>query len=150
MEFRQINDNYQDFFKILPIDWQDDIVPIWDDYVDVPKIFVLTDFSKIVAGGIVFNSAPPNRTEFEIVEGEPYLAKGYHYIGFLFVDPDRRNEALGTRWLTALKHQFPDQCFWLTIEEEALKNFYIKNGFVCVAQSAMGDSPEWMLIYETA
>lgn len=148
MEIKEVSDNSQDFFKILPQDWQEEITPAWLDYRNTASIYALMDAKLIVAGGIVFRKAPPNRTIFEIEKGEVYLDKGYYYIGFLFVHPDRRNEALGSGWLSALKNQFPKQGFWLTIEEEALKTFYMKNGFVCVAESTDLDNPEWMFIYE--
>ena len=148
MEFQEIGDNYQDFFKILPQDWQEVIRPLWKDYKKSANIYALLDEKQLVAGGIVFRTAPPNRTEFEIAVGEEYVVKGYHYIGFLFVDPKRRNEALGTRWLSALKSHFPEQGFWLTIEEQVLETFYVKNGFVRVSESADVGVPEWMFIYE--
>ncbi|MDX1328884.1 MAG: hypothetical protein R3299_14365 [Arenibacter sp.] len=147
MEFQEIRSNYQDFFNMLPMDWQEIISPLWKFYADTANIYALLDNNMIVAGGIVFKTTPPNRTDFEILIGDRYSSKGYHYIGFLYVDLDRRNEALGSRWLSALKIQFPTQGYWLTIEEEALKHFYIKNGFEVVQQSEDVDSPEWILVY---
>lgn len=147
MEFEVLKDNSQFFFKILPHDWREAIEPIWEGYRKEANIYVLRDGQEIVAGGIVFNGTPPNRTDFEIEIGENYIEKGYPYIAFLYVVSHRRNEALGSRWIQALKNQFPDQAYWLTIEEEGLKQFYTKNGFECVAASKDGDLPEWLFVF---
>ena len=136
-----------DFFKILPPDWQDAIVYIWEDYKRDAHIYVLLDEGEIVAGGIVFKGTPPNRTDFEIEAGEEYIKKGYHYIGFLYVISHRRKENLGSKWLEALKGRFPEQAYWLTIEEEGLKKFYVRNGFECVATSTDPDLPEWLFVF---
>ncbi|HUH47650.1 MAG TPA: GNAT family N-acetyltransferase [Arenibacter sp.] len=147
MDFEVLNDRSQFFFKILPPDWREAIEPIWQDYREEADIYVFREGEEVVAGGIVFKATPPNRTDFEIEKGENYIRNGFHYIGFLFVAPDRRNEALGTRWLRALKNRFPEQSYWLTIEEEGLKQFYTKNGFECVASSTDRDLPEWLFVY---
>ncbi|WP_169720735.1 GNAT family N-acetyltransferase [Arenibacter certesii] len=148
MEFLDITDNYLKFFDILPEDWQEVIGPIWLEYSKTASIYALMDGGVIVAGGILFRSSPPNRTNFEIEKGALYVSKGYHYIGFLFVHPEHRNKALGSRWLKILKTEFPNQGFWLTIEEDALKTFYLKNEFVCVSESTDTENPEWMFVYE--
>lgn len=148
MDFEALTDNSQQFFEILPPDWKDAIEPVWEDYGKEANIFVLRDEGEIIAGGIVFNGAPPNRTDFEILQGEKYLKRGYHYIGFLYVVAHRRNEALGSQWLQALKNRFPGQAYWLTIEDEDLKRFYTKNGFKCVAASSDTNLPEWLFVYD--
>ena len=101
-----------------------------------------------MAGGIVFRSAPPNMTDFEIGEGHKYVELGFKYIGFLFVDQKYRNQALGSKWLSALKEEFPNESYWLTIEEVGLKSFYEKNGFKCVSESKDSNNQEWMFTYQ--
>ena len=135
------------FFKILPEDWKDVIESVWDDYKKNANIYVFKNALDITAGGIVFRTAPPNMTDFEIGEWQKYVTANFHYIGFLFVDPKYRGKSLGSEWLTALKDQFPDQSYWLTIEEEGLRSFYEKNGFKCVSQSMDNDNPEWIFTY---
>ncbi|MBC8769902.1 GNAT family N-acetyltransferase [Arenibacter sp. BSSL-BM3] len=148
MELINIGSDGRDFFKILPKDWQDIIVPIWEDYKRGARIYVFKNDGELAAGGIVFNGAPPNMTVFEIEEGQKYVELGFQYIGFLFVDPKYRNQALGSKWLMALKVKFPNQSYWLTIEEEGLRSFYEKNGFKCVTESKDPNNPEWILIYK--
>ena len=147
MDFSVLKDGPQLFFEILPQDWKDAIVPIWDDCSNEANIYVLRDEGEVIAGGIVFKGIPPHMTDFEIENSEKYIKKGYRYIGFLYVVPHRRNEALGSRWLQALKNRFPKQAFWLTTEEEGLERFYIKNGFECVAASPDRDLPEWLFAW---
>lgn len=135
------------FFEILPEDWKDVIESVWDDYKKNANIYVFKNALDITAGGIVFRTAPPNMTDFEIGEWQKYVTANFHYIGFLFVDPKYRGKSLGSEWLTALKDQFPDQSYWLTIEEEGLRSFYEKNGFKCVSKSKDKDNPEWIFTY---
>ncbi|RAJ09271.1 GNAT family N-acetyltransferase [Arenibacter echinorum] len=136
------------YFKILPEDWQEVIESVWDDYKNNATVYVFKDDLEISAGGIVFRTAPPNMTDFEIEEWQKYVTANFHYIGFLFVDTKYRGKSLGSEWLTALKDQFPDQSYWLTIEEEGLRSFYEKNGFKCVSTSRDKANPEWILIYQ--
>lgn len=148
MQLIHLGPNSSDFFKILPGDWQDIIISVWDDFKSKASIYVFKNGHEIAAGGIVFNGNPPNRTAFEIEEGQRYVDLGFQYIGFLFVDPKYRNQALGSKWLKALKEEFPGQSYWLTIEEEGLKSFYDKNGFKCLAKSQDSDKPEWIFTYQ--
>lgn len=147
MDFIALESGAKEFFRIIPSDWQDIIVPIWDIYRENAIIYVLMDQGSIVAGGIVFEQDPPNMTDFELREGEKYRNAGFHYIGFLYVDPNRRNQALGTQWLNALKAKQPNQSYWLTIEEEGLQTFYEKNGFQCISQSKDPTNKEWLFLY---
>ena len=55
--------------------------------------------------------------------------KGYLYVGFIFVIEERRQQNLGSIWLDNLKKMYPNQKFWLTIEDLKLDTFYVKNGF---------------------
>ncbi|NKI27128.1 GNAT family N-acetyltransferase [Arenibacter sp. 6A1] len=149
MDFTVLESDSKEFFKIIPPDWQDIIIPIWDTYRENAKIYVLLDQGSIVAGGIVFEQDPPNMTDFELAEGKKYRDVSFQYIGFLYVNPNRRNQALGTQWLNALKAKKPKQSYWLTIEEEGLHAFYEKNGFQLVSKSKDPSNREWLLIYVT-
>ncbi|SHJ58983.1 Acetyltransferase (GNAT) domain-containing protein [Arenibacter nanhaiticus] len=147
MDFISLESDAKEYFKMLPLDWQAIIVPVWNTYKTNANIYVLTDQGAIVAGGIVFEQDPPNMTDFELTEGKKYRDVSFQYIGFLYVDPNRRNQALGTQWLNALKARQPKQSYWLTIEEEGLQAFYEKNGFQVVSQSKDPSNREWLFIY---
>ena len=147
VEFRVLKNEPDIFFRILPEEWQKTIGPIWEDCKDNACIYVLRNAAEIMAGGIVFSGETPNRTQFEIEKGAPYLALGYYYIGYLFVDSNYRNQSMGSKWLEAIKKKYPDRSFWLTIEEEGLRFFYEKNGFKCVSESKDPYTPEWLFVY---
>lgn len=134
-----------EFFRILPPDWQGNIVPFWSSFKDSSTIYVLKEHSKIVAGGILFSKLPPNPTLLDRSYA-PLLEKGYLYIGFLYVLPEMRLHHLGSEWLTRLKNKNPKQGFWLSIEEDSLKEFYQKNGF-SIAGESHSEPREWVLTY---
>jgi len=148
MELINIGSDGSNFFKILPNDWQDIIVPVWGNYKMDANIYVFKNDSEITVGGIVFKGAPPNMTDFEIGEGHKYVDSGFKYIGFLFVNPKYRNQALGSKWLRALIEEFPNESYWLTIEEVGLKSFYEKNSFKCVSESMDPNNQEWIFTYQ--
>lgn len=147
MDFINLGIDGQNFFKILPRDWQGVIVPLWDDYREKADIYVFEGTLGVTVGGIVFRTAPPNMTDFEIEASDTYVNSHFHYIGFLFVDPKYRGQSLGSKWLSALKERFPNRSYWLTVEEEGLRSFYTKNGFRCSSISREGANPEWIFTY---
>lgn len=120
--------NFTSFFKILPKDWQECIVPFWENYKKTTKGYLLIDNNEIIAGGLVFSTCPPDML-YDKDEAEIWINKGYLYVGFIFVIEERRQKNLGSIWLDNLKKTYPNQKFWLTIEDLKLDAFYIKNGF---------------------
>lgn len=134
------------FFNILPTDWQQLIVPYWENYKNTANIYVFKEKKNVIAGGIIFTKDHPHKNDFE--KSVDYLYKeDYHYIGYVWVIPTKRNQQLASKWLTELKLLNPLQKYWLTIEDEALKYFYKKNGFKLIKQSIATDLKEWLLIY---
>jgi hypothetical protein len=146
IQFSNATNNPEEFFNILPEDWQDLIVPYWESYKDVAKIYVLKEDEEVVAGGLVFSKSLPDMSDFE--RSLQHLFKeGYLYIGFIWVPLDKRNRNLASQWLTLLKNQDPTQKYWLTIEEEWLKHFYEKNGFKLIKESDDTDNKEWLYLF---
>lgn len=130
----------------MPEDWQVLIVPYWEAYKDVAKIYVLKENDEVVAGGLVFSKSLPDMSDFE--RSLQYLfTEGYLYIGFIWVPPYKRNRNLASQWLTLLKNQDPTQKYWLTIEEEWLKHFYEKNRFKLIKESDGINSKEWLFTW---
>lgn len=148
MKLEAVNHRSTDFFKILPQDWQEIIKVIWDKVKVTSTIYAIVEKNSIIVGGIIFTDKLPEMTKFELEQGQPYFDLGYDYIGFLWVDEKRRNEQLGSKWLSLLKKNNIQQGFWLTVEEENLKNFYEKNGFTTIAQSEEIENMEWLCVYE--
>lgn len=127
MTFQACND-YLQFFKILPQDWQEGIVPFWEIYKATTKGYLLIENNQIIAGGLVFSICPPDMIYAE-EEANTWLKKGYLYVGFIYVIEKRRQQNLGSIWIDNIKKAYPKQKFWLTIEDLNLDAFYIKNGF---------------------
>lgn len=136
----------EDFFKILPLDWQFIIVPQWKDYKTSSDIYVIEIDNSVVAGGIVFKKMPPNATVLEM--SYSYLfEQSYLYLGFIFVLPEYRNQKLASFWLENIKKTYKNGSFWLTIEDYSLKSFYEKNGFSIINHKALADSDEWAMVF---
>jgi hypothetical protein len=146
LQFCNATENPEQFFNIMPEDWQALIVPYWESYKDAAKIYVLKENEEVVAGGLVFSRSLPDMSDFE--RSLQHLFKeGYLYIGFIWVPLHKRNRQLASQWLTLLKKQDPTQKYWLTIEEEWLKHFYEKNGFVLIDESNDATNKEWLFTW---
>jgi len=141
MEFKNYTSNAHLFFQMLPQDWQDTVVPFWEDLKLATQLFVLLEEDEIIAGGLVFAKCPPDMMYYEN-EANQWFDKGYLYLGFIFVDELKRNRNLGSLWLDNIKTVFPENGLWLAIEDENLHKFYIRNGFEKVATVKNADSHE--------
>jgi ribosomal protein S18 acetylase RimI-like enzyme len=146
MEYIFKQSNNQDFFQLLPTDWKNSILPFWDNYVNNSSIYLLFDNDKIIAGGIVFHSCSPDMMYNEL-EAKKWFDNDYLYLGFIWVVEEYRNKKIGSKWLQALMKKFPTKKFWLTIDEENLAFFYIKNGFKLIKSLKNGDDTEWLLSF---
>ncbi len=146
VEFEKYQGDPNNFFNILPKDWQAELLPIWSKHSTDAAIFVLMEQGKIIAGGIVFQAFTEEMNSFK-EEALLFLKLGYAYIGYLWVIETRRGENLGSLWLDSLKEYDPKGNFWLTIEEERLKKFYLKNGFQFVKESKDSTYIEWLYQY---
>lgn len=135
------------FFEILPLDWQDIIVPLWPFYRDTSEIYVLKFENLVIGGGIVFSKTPPNATDLELSYNNLFVLN-YHYLGFIFITPLYRNKNLASYWLSELKKRYSDRKFWLTIEDYGLKSFYEKNGFKQLDNPNFELAEEWIFVYE--
>jgi GNAT superfamily N-acetyltransferase len=127
MIFKKTTD-FERFFKILPSDWQEGIVPFWDDFKTTTICYIIAENDEIIAGGLIFSSCPPDMKYAE-KEAIYWLKKGYLYLGFIYVVEEKRGQNLGSFWLENLKKTQLNQQYWLTIEDLNLDSFYTKNGF---------------------
>lgn len=135
------------FFDILPEDWQEDIKPIWNQYESSSHIYLWEDEGKIAGGGIVFSKTTPDMMYAREI-AEKWFAKGYLYIGFLWVNPEKRGQHLGSLWLKKLYKNFPDQKYWLTIEDFGLEHFYERNGFRIEKELVNENKIEKLMVYD--
>ena len=147
MIFRACTD-FTAFFKILPKDWQEGIVPFWEDYKKTTKGYLLIDTNTIIAGGLLFSKCPPDML-YAHEEAASWINKGYLYVGYIYVIEARRHQNLGTIWLHELKKQYPNQKFWLTIEDLKLDAFYVKNGFKRIKSLDNNGVEEVIYTFET-
>ncbi|MGC1631822.1 MAG: GNAT family N-acetyltransferase [Gelidibacter sp.] len=143
--FSELTDDPQAFFEILPQDWQDEIVPFWNDYKTEAKIYTLEKNSVLIGGGIVFYKSPPHFEYFES-EAKTLFDDGYLYLGFIWIAEEQRNKNLGSVWLNQLKAQNPNQNYFLLTEEEYLQHFYEKNHFYQLKHVQNQEQKEWLYL----
>ena len=136
-----------EFFKILPEDWQEGIVPFWETYKVSTNCYVLSENNQIIAGGLVFSMCPPDMLYTE-VEANTWFEKGYLYLGFIYVLEEKRGLNLGSMWLNELKKMHPEQNYWLTIEDLKLDGFYVKNDFKRVKSLYNNGVEEGLYVYQ--
>jgi GNAT superfamily N-acetyltransferase len=135
----------QDFFSILPPDWQREIAPVWESYKASAKIKTLTLGNEVVGGGILFSTVSPDTTQYK-EEALHWFGLGYIYIGFLFIDEKHRGKHYGSLWLQEVEKTTQHNKFWLTIDDYELVKFYEPNGFQLVKKISLPDWDEWVLI----
>jgi len=145
--FKQHIKDPQLFFKLLPKSWQNGIVPYWQSYAEKAEIYTLEENGSIVAGGVIFKGLSEDVKDFKD-EAKHWLNLGYFYIGYVWVVKSKRGQNLGSQWIKELINYHPQTNFWLTIEEEKLKNFYLKNGFRLIKKLQKANTTEWVLVYE--
>ena len=132
------------FIDMLPLDWQDALKVVWSKLSGTSEIVVLKEEGAILAGGIIFKEMTVDMQLFKEV-AEELLASNSYYIGYLWVIEARRGENLGSLWLQNIRQEYPSNSFWLTIEEEGLKQFYEKNGFHLFLEKESNGEKEWLL-----
>lgn len=145
MELKSIK-NETVFFDILPLDWQEIIVPHWENFKKNAKIYILEDNNEICAGGIIFSSNLPEMEDYSD-EAHYWYSKKYLYIGYVWVPIPKRNKNYGTLWFKNLIALDKDQHYWLTIEDNGLRYFYEKIGFTYVKTLQCKDVNEELLVY---
>lgn len=147
LDFKKHQKDSELFFKLLPKSWQKGIVPYWESYKGNATIYVLEEAGSIVAGGVLFKDFSEDFKDFED-EAKHWFKSDYFYLGYIWVIKSKRGQNLGSKWLKGLLKMYPNQNFWLTIEEENLKNFYLKNGFRLIKKLQKGTITEWLLVHE--
>ncbi|WP_053975684.1 GNAT family N-acetyltransferase [Mangrovimonas xylaniphaga] len=116
------------FFEKLPEDWQEAIVPFWETIKETTTLYVIKNNNEIMVGGLVFKQCPPDLLYYK--EGaENWFSNGYLYLGFIYTIEAFRGQKLGSDWLRLVRENYPQNGFWLAIEDETLHSFYRTNGF---------------------
>ncbi|PNQ73082.1 hypothetical protein C1T31_08820 [Hanstruepera neustonica] len=125
--FKRLTDAKR-FFELLPLDWQDNILPQWPQIQERSTIYVLASEEDILAGGIVFSEIIPEMEAYK-TEAQYWFSQHYAYIGYVWVPLEKRHNNYGTLWLKNLLALDTQQGYWLTTEEPQLQYFYEKAGF---------------------
>lgn len=138
---KNINHCASRFFEILPDEWQESIIPHWEALKNSAQVYVIENDREILVGGIVFSSIIPEMKAYA-KEAHHWFSNDYLYIGYLWVPEKERGKNLGSIWLKELRELDKHQKYWLTIEEEGLSKFYLKNNFKHIKTLAVKDSKE--------
>ena len=118
-----------------------------DELLHQDQTILLVEDNQVIGGGLVFSKSPPDMW-YAIDEANKWFDKGYLYIGFIFVLEEKRHQNLGSVWLNQLKAKFPNQKYWLTIEDLKLDSFYVKNDFKKVKSLFNENQEEWLYVFE--
>lgn len=141
--FIEVTQTPERFFKILPDDWQESIIPYWLQYQDTARVYTIEYGGEVLCGGIIFSTNPPETPYAS--EAIELFQRGYLYIGFLWVSEKHRGRKLGLEWIEKIRNQYPLQNFWLAIDEYWLKTFYERIGFHVVKEVPVESGSEWIL-----
>ncbi len=141
--FLEVTNTPEVFFDILPLDWQESIVPFWPCYEKTSQIFVWKKDEVVAGGGILFSSIAPDTIDHQ--KAQAFFNSGQLYIGFLWIDEGFRGRDLGSKWIEEVRKSHPGRFFWLTIDDYRLASFYQKNGFLLVDEFVSGDITEWAM-----
>ncbi len=131
------------FFSILPEDWQDSIVPYWMQYQHTARVYTIESGNEVLCGGIIFTTNPPE-TPY-VADAIDLFQKGYLYIGFLWVSEKHRGRKLGHEWIAQIRNLYPEQNFWLAIDEYWLRTFYERVGFRVIKEVEVENGMEWIM-----
>ena len=143
-QFREVTRNPALFFDILPGDWSESIVPFWLQYENTARVFVIQMGGEVAGGGIIFTTNPPDTAY--VAEARELFNAGYMYIGFLWVSEKHRGKKLGLEWIHQIRRHYPNQKFWLAIDEYWLKTFYERAGFSVIKEVLVPEGKEWILV----
>ncbi len=142
--FRDVTNDPQTYFEILSKDWQQELIPVWGEYEKGISIYLLQSGAEVLAGGLVFKIVSPD-TEIYRETAQSWFDSGYLYFGYLWVPEKYRGMGFGSQWLSELRAEFPGKKFWLAVDEEPLRKFYIANGFKDFGKVPMDGIEEWIL-----
>lgn len=132
------------FFSVLPLDWRESILPVWPEYKDSTKVLTIEKQRSIIAGGLVFSKPTPD-TFMYLSVAENLFNKGFLYLAYIWVVEQHRGKGLGLLWLNELIKKYPEQKFWLAIEEFELHHFYEKCGFILKDEITLSSGSEWIM-----
>jgi len=145
MKLIEYTEKADEFFQILPRDWQDQIMPHWSTYKEQTRIYVWLEEGKLIGGGLVFDELSPDM-EIHRSQLQKFIQPHMKYLGFIWIINQYRSQGLGKKWLQKILEQYPHCGFWLSIEDENLNHFYKKMGFSIVEKITHLGNEEWIML----
>ncbi|PIQ49919.1 MAG: hypothetical protein COW03_02740 [Cytophagales bacterium CG12_big_fil_rev_8_21_14_0_65_40_12] len=142
-----LSENPSAFFELLPIDWQESLLPAWDELAPVSEVMGMVCDEVLIGGGILISSHSQETDSYSDL-AEFYYASGHLYIGYLWVAESHRGQNLGAFWLKEVENHFPQNSFWLSIIDPALGAFYERNGFKLTQALDLETGKEWVYVKE--
>jgi GNAT superfamily N-acetyltransferase len=131
------------FFEMLPSDWQESLLPAWDELAPISEVMGIMCDDVLIGGGILISSHSQETDSYSDL-ATFYYASGHLYIGYLWVAESHRGLNLGAFWLKEVANHFPQNSFWLSIVDPALGTFYERNGFRLTYELDLETGREWV------
>lgn len=132
------------FFRLLPADWREGIVPYWESYGSHALIYGLEVNGELAGGGIVFHEATDETIAYGHI-ADQYYQQHFCYIGYLWIHPEYRGLGLGSSWLSNVHNILSNRSFWLTVDDPALQVFYERNGYKTTGTFATAYGTDWIM-----
>lgn len=148
-EIIDISDAPELFFEMLPDDWKLELESNWEEFRLSVKLYGIKLNEELIGGGLVF-STHTSETDSYPPMAEYYFDNGYLYIGYLWIAENFRGRNLGDLWLKSIFEMYPNNPFWLSIEDAGLAKFYLKNGFTLEREVTFSGGKDWIYIRKSA
>lgn len=145
LEIVDLSDEPEVFFDLLPTDWLDALHANWSDFKPSTYVFGIKKGQQVIGGGLVF-SEHSNETDNYPQVSKYYFSAGFLYIGYLWVAEDFRGQNIGDFWLNSVFNMFPQNPFWLSIEDAGLAKFYLRNGFTLEREMIFPGGKDWIYV----
>lgn len=138
-----LSENPSVFFDLLPSDWQESLLPAWDELAPISEVLGIMCDEVLIGGGILISSHSQETDGYSDL-AEVYYTSSHLYIGYLWVAESHRGQNLGAFWLKEVANLFPQNSFWLSIVDPALGAFYERNGFKLTHALDLKTGKEWV------
>lgn len=145
-EFLEIQD-VSGFIPLLPDEWKEEFLILWPEYIESGQLYGYYEDNHLKAAGVVFSKASTDLITYQKI-AETLFLEGYLYLGFICVEKNEKGKGLGSKWIKHLIQNFPNNSFWLAVEQDKLVSFYQKNGFSVYCEIETESGTEWVMTYK--
>ncbi|MGW8123749.1 GNAT family N-acetyltransferase [Roseivirga echinicomitans] len=148
-EIIDISDVPEQFFEILPEDWKAELELNWDGFAPAAQVHGIKQNDVLIGGGVVFSGHTMETDNYPPI-AEYFFDHGFLYIGYLWIAEKYRGRSLGDFWLKSISEMFPQNPFWLSIEDAGLAKFYLKNGFTLEREVMYSGGMDWIYVKKSS